>query len=192
MASASALARARGTSAPGQSCAAIAALAAAACRSKLDVAPPQRTLRDIVAREDFVDAPAQGAAGLGAEALCVQARLLGQARDRQPRQATRLARRAQSLQQLERAVLGALARGDSRRGAVAEVHGVGQAGALQHVEAVRQQRDRILRTALLPDRGGEQRGEHADERVAAAEIALGRGQRGPQQALGQAHLALPQ
>ena len=100
--------------------------------------------------------------------------------------------RVQRAEQLQRAVLGALGGGDARHRAEAEQHRLGQAAALEHVEPVGQQRRRPRRAVALPQRGGEQRRQHAGERAAPAEVALGARQRRPQQLLGQQHLAFPQ
>ena len=100
--------------------------------------------------------------------------------------------RVQRAEQLERAVLGAFGAGDARHRAEAEQHRLGQAAALEHVEPVGQQRAGLAGLVALPERRGEQRRQHAGERAAPAEVALGARQRRPQQLLGQQHLAFPQ
>ena len=85
---------------------------------------------------------AQVAAGLGAVAPRMQAHLLGEAGDAQARQPAGDADRVERAEQLERAVFGALGAGDARHRAEAEQHRLGQAAALQHVEAVGEQRRR--------------------------------------------------
>ena len=99
---------------------------------------------------------------------------------------------SQRTEQLERAVLGALGRRDARHGAKAEQHRLGQAAALEHVEPVGQQGRGLVGLVALPHRGGQQRRQHAGERAAPAEVALGARQRRAQQVLGQQHLAFPQ
>ena len=92
-----------------------------------------------------------------------------------------------------RAMLGAFGRGDAGRGAIAQVHGIRQPGALQHVEPVGQQRDRVLRAAPVPR--PLRRAPPPACRTSGSRrpsVAFGRSQRGPQQVLGQPHLAFPQ
>ena len=122
----------------------------------------------------------------------VQAHLVGQARDAQARQLAGDADRIERAEQVERAVLGAVGAGDAGDGPKAEQHRLGQAAALDHVEPVREQLGGLLRLLALPQRRGEQARQHAGERRAPAELALGTREGRPQQLLGEQHLAFPQ
>ena len=144
-------ARASGVGAPG---------ASPARRSPRSRAPPRAAARRCAATGGpcgasgsasmRVDPRAQLAAGLRPETARVQAHLVGQAGDAQARQAARDAHGVHRAQQLERPMLGAFGARDARHRAVAEQHGLGQGAALEHVEAVGQQRARPRRLVALP------------------------------------------
>ena len=158
---------------------------------QLDVATPEPPARAFGPRQQCVDLRAQVATGFGTEAARMNAHLLGQAGDAQPRYAARHAHRMHRRQQLERAVLGA-GRGGEGHGSVGELHRLRKAAALDHVESMDQQCHRLVGLVALPQGGGEQRRQHRREGSAAAELAVGASQRRAQHLLGEPHLSFPQ
>ena len=139
----------------------------------LDAPAPQRALRQVVARKQLVDLLAERAACLRPVPAGVHADLVGEARDAEPRQPPRDPGGVQRFEQIERAVLAALGGRDAGLRPVREQQGFRDAGPLQDVEPVREQRRRLLRAVALPKRRREHGGEHAGERRAPPQARLG-------------------
>ncbi|EDT42252.1 hypothetical protein BamMEX5DRAFT_1941 [Burkholderia ambifaria MEX-5] len=137
-----------------------------------DGAPPQRAVRRKLGRGDRIDPLDERMAGRFAIARRVNAHLLGETCDRQPRQPARDAHRVERLEQVDRAMLAAAQQRDARGRPIAEQHGVGRARVLEHVEPVREQRGGLVDAiGLVGDRRAH-RSQHAGQRMAAPEVGF--------------------
>ncbi len=176
-----------------QSCAAMAAWASATSRSSVDAAAPEPARAALSGEASWASICAHrsrqvsGRKRRACRRTC-SARLAMRRRGR--RRAT--PDRVHRAEQLQRAVLGALGRGDARHRAIAEQHGLGQAAAFEHVESVGQQRSRPRRASRSHSAAASSAASMQVNGAAPAEVALGARQRRPQQLFGQQHLAFPQ
>ena len=149
-------------------------------------------MRHAIARQQRVNTLAKSAAGFRAKASRVHADLIGQACNAEPRPLAGNADRVHALEQLQRAVFGSVCRGDTRGSSITKEDSFRQAAAFENIEPVSEQCGRVESAIPFPDRSGEQRGQHAGERIPAAKMRIGARQCGPQQALCQQNLPFPQ
>ena len=121
---------------------------------QFDHAAPNRTPARLLQRDDLVDALCKRTAGFRAKTAGVHAGLFSQTYDAQSRHAARGADREKGFEQVEGAMLGTLCAGDAGSAAVGEECRLGRTGALEHVEAVGQQRRGFVNPVVLVGHGG--------------------------------------